>query len=96
MRAAGRAEPASTQAWEGPLQGRPALQRPPGRGSLIVGPINMPDSPFGRIRGGWPGSAMSQNDLNNGRLVCPIGLAALDPAEFVIFRIGHCTADRKV
>ena len=57
----------------------------------------MPDSPFGRIRGGWPGSAMSQNDLNNGRLVCPIGLAALDPAEFVIFRIGHSHLwDRRV
>lgn len=39
---------------------------------------------------------MSQNDLDNGRLVCQIGVAALRPAEFVIFRIGQWTADRKV
>jgi len=41
-------------------------------------------------------STMSQNDLDNGRLVCLIGVAALRPAEFVIFRIGQWTADRKV
>lgn len=41
-------------------------------------------------------STMSQNDLDNGRLVCLIGLAPLRPAEFVIFRIGQWTADRKV
>lgn len=40
-------------------------------------------------------SVMSQNDLDNGRLICLIGLAALRPAEFVIFRIGQWTADRK-
>lgn len=39
---------------------------------------------------------MNQNDLDNGRLVCQIGVAALRPAEFVIFRIGQWTADRKV
>jgi uncharacterized protein len=39
---------------------------------------------------------MSQNDLDNGRLVCLIGVAPLRPAEFVIFRIGQWTADRKV
>jgi uncharacterized protein len=38
---------------------------------------------------------MSQNDLDNGRLVCQIGVAALRPAEFVIFRIGQWTSDRK-
>ena len=41
-------------------------------------------------------STMSQNDLDNGRLVCQIGIAALRPAEFVIFRIGQWTADRKL
>jgi phage tail sheath protein FI len=41
-------------------------------------------------------STMSQNDLDNGRLVCQIGVAALRPAEFVIFRIGQWTGDRKV
>ena len=41
-------------------------------------------------------STMTQNDLDNGRLVCLIGVAPLRPAEFVIFRIGQWTADRKV
>jgi phage tail sheath protein FI len=41
-------------------------------------------------------STMSQNDLDNGRLVCLIGVAPLRPAEFVILRIGQWTADRKV
>ncbi len=40
-------------------------------------------------------STMTQNDLDNGRLVCQIGVAALRPAEFVIFRIGQWTADHK-
>ena len=40
-------------------------------------------------------STMTQNDLDNGRLVCLIGVAALKPAEFVIFRIGQWTADAK-
>lgn len=38
-------------------------------------------------------STMTQADLDNGRLVCEIGVAALKPAEFVIFRIGQKTAD---
>jgi phage tail sheath protein FI len=38
-------------------------------------------------------STMSQNDLDNGRLVCIIGVAVVKPAEFVIFRIGQMTAD---
>ena len=41
-------------------------------------------------------TTMTQNDLDDGRLVCLIGVAALRPAEFVIFRIGQWTADRKV
>ena len=35
---------------------------------------------------------MTQNDLDNGRLVCEIGIAPVRPAEFVIFRICHATA----
>lgn len=38
-------------------------------------------------------STMTQNDLDNGRLVCLIGVAVIKPAEFVIFRIGQKTAD---
>ncbi len=40
-------------------------------------------------------STMSQNDLDNGRLICLIGVAPVKPAEFVIFRIGQWTADAK-
>jgi hypothetical protein len=40
-------------------------------------------------------STMTQNDLDNGRLIALIGVAALRPAEFVIFRIGQWTSDRK-
>ena len=40
-------------------------------------------------------STMTQNDLDNGRLVCLVGVSPLRPAEFVIFRIGQWTADRK-
>lgn len=38
-------------------------------------------------------STMDQNDLDNGRLVCLIGVAVVKPAEFVIFRIGQKTAN---
>ena len=31
---------------------------------------------------------MTQDDLDNGRLVCLVGLAPVRPAEFVLFRIG--------
>jgi phage tail sheath protein FI len=40
-------------------------------------------------------STMTQSDIDNGRLICLIGVAPLRPAEFVIFRIGQWTADRK-
>jgi phage tail sheath protein FI len=40
-------------------------------------------------------STMTQNDLDNGRLVCLIGVAIIRPAEFVIFRIGQKTADSR-
>jgi phage tail sheath protein FI len=40
-------------------------------------------------------STMTQNNLDNGQLVCLIGVAALRPAEYVIFRIGQWTGDRR-
>jgi phage tail sheath protein FI len=40
-------------------------------------------------------STMTQNDLDNGRLICLIGIAPVKPAEFVIFRIGQWTGDAK-
>ena len=39
-------------------------------------------------------TTMTQNDLDNGRLIVLVGIAPLRPAEFVIFRIGH--VDRTV
>jgi len=38
-------------------------------------------------------STMSQDDIDNGRLVCVIGIAPVKPAEFVIFRITQKTGD---
>ena len=40
-------------------------------------------------------STMTQNDLDNGRMICLVGLAPSRPAEFVIFRVGQWTADSK-
>jgi phage tail sheath protein FI len=40
-------------------------------------------------------STMDQNDLDNGRLVCLVGVAVVKPAEFVIFRVGQKTADAR-
>ena len=37
-------------------------------------------------------STMTQDDIDNGRLVMLIGVAPVRPSEFVIFRIGHWTA----
>jgi phage tail sheath protein FI len=37
-------------------------------------------------------TTMTQDDIDNGRLVCLIGVAPTNPAEFVIFRIGQWTA----
>ena len=39
-------------------------------------------------------TTMTQNDLDNGRLICLIGVAPVRPAEFVIFRIGQWTGDK--
>jgi phage tail sheath protein FI len=40
-------------------------------------------------------TTMTQNDLDNGRLICLIGVSVLKPAEFVVFRIGQKTADAR-
>jgi phage tail sheath protein FI len=36
-------------------------------------------------------TTMTQDDIDNGRLICQIGIAPVAPAEFVIFRIGQAT-----
>jgi uncharacterized protein len=41
-------------------------------------------------------TTMTQNDIDNGRLICLIGVAPTKPAEFVIFRIGQFTADARI
>jgi phage tail sheath protein FI len=38
-------------------------------------------------------TTMSQDDIDNGRLICLIGIAPVKPAEFVIFRISQKTAE---
>ena len=38
-------------------------------------------------------STMSQDDIDNGRLICVIGVAPVKPAEFVIFRITQKTGE---
>jgi phage tail sheath protein FI len=37
-------------------------------------------------------TTMTQDDIDNGRLICLVGIAPVKPAEFVIFRISHMTA----
>jgi phage tail sheath protein FI len=37
-------------------------------------------------------STMTQDDLDNGRLVCEVGVALLKPAEFVVFRTEQRTS----
>ena len=55
----------------------------------------------GALVGSTPGEAfyvecgpttMTQDDIDNGRLICQIGIAPVKPAEFVIFRITQKTA----
>lgn len=41
-------------------------------------------------------STMTQNDIDNGRLIVEIGIAPVRPAEFLIIRIGLGTADRTI
>ena len=38
-------------------------------------------------------TTMTQDDIDNGRLICLIGMAPVKPAEFVIFRISQKTAE---
>jgi hypothetical protein len=38
-------------------------------------------------------TTMTQNDIDNGRLICYIGIAPVKPAEFVIFRISQKTIE---
>lgn len=39
-------------------------------------------------------NTMTQDDIDNGRLICVIGVAAVNPAEFVIFRITQKTNEQ--
>ncbi|MBL8481045.1 MAG: phage tail sheath family protein [Rhodocyclaceae bacterium] len=41
-------------------------------------------------------TTMTQNDLDNGRMIALVGVAPSRPAEFVIFRVGQWTSDSKV
>jgi hypothetical protein len=36
---------------------------------------------------------MTQNDIDNGRLIVLVGVAAVKPAEFVVFRIAQKTVE---
>ena len=40
-------------------------------------------------------TTMTQTDIDNGRLICVVGVAPVKPAEFVIVRIGLWTAARR-
>jgi phage tail sheath protein FI len=40
-------------------------------------------------------TTMTQDDIDQGLLVCLVGVAVVRPAEFVIFRIGRWTADHR-
>jgi hypothetical protein len=41
-------------------------------------------------------TTMAQDDIDNGRLICLIGIAPVKPAEFVIFQIQQKTLDQKL
>jgi hypothetical protein len=41
-------------------------------------------------------TTMTQDDIDNGRLICVIGVAPVKPAEFVIFKIAQWTAGSEV
>ena len=40
-------------------------------------------------------TTMTQSNLDNGQLICLIGVSVLKPAEFVVFKIGQKTADSR-
>jgi phage tail sheath protein FI len=37
---------------------------------------------------------LTEDDINNGRLICTIGVAPVKPAEFLIFRISQKTLEQ--
>ncbi len=41
-------------------------------------------------------TTMTQDDIDNGRLICVIGIAPVKPAEFVIFRIAQWSGGSSV
>ena len=41
-------------------------------------------------------TTMTQDDIDNGRLICTIGIAPVKPAEFVIFRITQFTGGSEI
>ena len=49
----------------------------------------------GDFRQYWLHQAMTQDDINNGRLIVEIGVAAVKPAEFVIIRVRKTTCKAK-
>lgn len=40
-------------------------------------------------------TTMTPDDINNGRLICEVGVAPVKPAEFVIIKIAQLTASAK-
>ncbi len=38
-------------------------------------------------------TTMTQDDIDNGRLICYVGIAPVKPAEFVIFRFSQKTRE---
>lgn len=40
-------------------------------------------------------SVITQDDIDNGRLICEVGVAIIKPAEFLVFRIGQTTANAR-
>jgi uncharacterized protein len=86
-------------------RGRIAFQRPDGTWANVRHTIAdfVPNEwPMGALLGDKPEQAFfvtcdrgttARNDLDNGRLVCVIGVAAVKPAEFVVVRPGQWTAD---
>ena len=41
-------------------------------------------------------TTMTQDDIDNGRLICIIGIAPVKPAEFVIFRIAQVKSGAEI
>jgi hypothetical protein len=41
-------------------------------------------------------TTMTQDDIDNGRLICIIGLAPVKPAEFVIFRLAQFSGGSEI